>query len=388
MMSESAPFALDALRRKAISVASNVLLPNAERVDQYAEWPREGLREIAAAGLMGLHVPIRLGGHGEGLRALSTVTEELARACASTAMCFAMHCVGTKVLSAKATYDHEERYLRPIAQGRHITSLALSEAGTGVHFYLPRTQFRADSDGYVLSGQKSFVTNGGNADSYVVSAIPPGGEVDPGTFSCIILDSDASGIQWLDPWEGLGMRGNSSRAMYLNSVGVPRNNLLGSEGDQIWYAFEIVSPYFLVAMTGVYIGIAQAALDATIAHLRGRKYDHTGRSLESISVLSDQVGQMYMRLQRSRQLLNHAASLGDAGDPMAPRNIYAAKLDVAETVVAVTNGAIMVCGGLAYRQNSVLARLMRDAQAAHVMSPTSHLLNAWLGRSVLGLPII
>lgn len=388
MARETASSALDLLQQKAAEVASSVLAQHAERVDRLAEWPETGLRELAAAGLMGLHVPRRLGGYGEGLLALAVVTEELGRFCSSTAMCFGMHCVASKVLAIKATADQEERYLRPIARGHHLTTLALSEAGTGVHFFLPRAQFAADGDDFLLTGQKSFVTNGGYADSYIVSASPPGGEIDPGTFTCVIMDADMPGIEWLEPWHGMGMRGNSSRAVKLDRVSVPGANLLGAEGDQIWYVFEIVAPYFLVAMAGVYIGIAQAALDATIAHMHTRKHDHTGRTLDAVPVLSSQVADMWTTIQRSRQLIHYAARLGDAGHPDSSKALFASKIDVANAVVSVTGSALMLCGGRAFQQNDTVARLLRDAQAAHVMSPTTHLLHSWLGRAVLGLPLL
>jgi alkylation response protein AidB-like acyl-CoA dehydrogenase len=357
-------------------------------VDLGAEWPADGLRALADARLLGLHVPRHLGGLGEGLFSLAEVTEELGRACSSTAMCFGMHCVASKVLAAKATKYHEDRYLRPIAEGRHVTTLALSEPGTGAHFFLPRSHYREQGDNFILDGQKSFVTSGGHADSYVVSAVPPGAELDPGTFTCLVMDSGDPGLEWLEAWLGLGMRGNSSRAAKFNRVTMPRANLLGATGDQIWYVFEIVAPYFLVAMAGVYLGIAQSALDLTIARLQSRRHEHTGETLSTISALSDEVADMWTRTERARQLVHHAARLGDAGAPNAQAALFAAKLDVAETAIAVTNKAMMLAGGRGYQENSALARLLRDAQAAHVMSPTTHLLKRWLGRSVLGMPLL
>jgi alkylation response protein AidB-like acyl-CoA dehydrogenase len=150
-------------------VGAEVLAGNAARVDADAQWPAENMQALARAGLLGLNVPTRLGGHGQGMLALALICEELARHCGSTAMCYGMHCVATQALVAKATPEHESRYLQPIARGEHVMSLALSEPGTGAHFYLPRSHFRADEGEFVLSGVKSFVTSGGYADSYVVS---------------------------------------------------------------------------------------------------------------------------------------------------------------------------------------------------------------------------
>src|SRR5215467_251909 len=160
--------------------------------------PKGHLLRRINVGLLGLHIPRHLGGLGEGLLSLAIVTEELGRACGSTAMCFGMHCVASKVLAAKATKYQEDQYLRPIAEGRHITTLALSEPGTGAHFFLPRSHYWVQGDDFVLDGQKSFVTSGSHADSYVVSVVPPGAELDPGTFTCLVMDSDSPGIEWLE----------------------------------------------------------------------------------------------------------------------------------------------------------------------------------------------
>jgi isovaleryl-CoA dehydrogenase len=376
------------LRQAAADVAGTVLAPDAELIDVEARWPERGMRAVAEAGLLGLHVPHRLGGLEQGMLALATVTEELGSACSATAMCYGMHCVASKVLAVKATPQQEERYLRPIAAGAHVTTLALSEPGTGVHFFLPRARFWADGSDFVIEGEKSFVTSGGYADSYVTSAVPPGAELDPGAFTCLVVDAAAQGLEWGDAWNGFGMRGNSSRRVRLNRVRTPATNLLGAQGDQIWYVFEIVAPYFLIAMAGVYLGIARAALEATISHLQRRTYEHTGESLSSVAVLSHQVAEMWTAIERSRQLVHHAARLGDAGAPDAQRALFAAKIDVADTVVAVTNLAMMMSGGRGYQENNLIARLLRDAQAAHVMSPTTHLLKTWLGRSLLGLPML
>jgi isovaleryl-CoA dehydrogenase len=384
----SNPARTERLLGLAAEVGRSVLAADAEDVDRSGRWPERGMRALADAGLMGLHVPERLGGHGQGLLALGMIAEELGRYCSSTAMCFGMHSVAAKVLAAKATPYHEERFLRPIAEGRHFSSLSLSEPGTGTHFFLPRTQFHHDGDSILLDGCKSFVTSGGHADSYVMSAVPPGQELDPGTFTCFAVEAGSPGLEWQQDWEGFGMRGNSSRGVRLKGARIPRENLLGGEGDQIWYVFEVVAPYFIIAMSGVYLGIAQAALDAAVAHLKGRRHDHTGETLGEVPVLSYQVADMWIAVQRTRQLIYQAARMGDAGDPQTALALFASKADVAEMVTSVTQQAMILSGGRGYGQNSVTARLMRDAQASHVMAPTTQLLKTWLGRSLLDLPLL
>lgn len=384
---EELPYPLRELTDIAGSVAEETLAPAAQTVDAKAIWPRHAFEALAGAELLGLHIPERLGGRGQGLLALALITEELGAACPSSAICYGMHCVASKVLAAKATPDQEECYLRPIALGQHVTSLALSEPGTGSHFYLPQLTFeRADGD-VLLNGTKSFVTSGGHADSYVLSAVAPEADLDPGTFSCFVVDGSADGMVWQDPWDGFGMRGNSSRTVKLDNVRIPQSNLLGREGDEIWYMFDVVAPYFLVAMSGVYLGITRAALDMTCDDLKARRHAHQTETLATDPVLADDVAEMWIAVARARELLHRAARLGDANLSEARPALFASKVDVAEAAVTVTNKAMSLAGGRAYQANGQLARLLRDARAVEVMAPTTHLLKRWLGRSVLGLPL-
>lgn len=351
-------------------------------------WPQASLAAIAHAGLSGLHVASRLGGLEEGMLALVVVTEEFGRECSSTALCYGMHCVASAVLSAKATPDQEERYLRPIANGRHFTSLALSEAGTGIHFYWPQTQVAQDGDVYVVNGTKQFVTSGGFADSYVVTSAHVGGAGDVGEFSALVVEAGTPGVTWTGDWKGFGMRGNASKTLQLADVRVPRRQLLGKEGDEVWYVFEVVAPYFLMAMSGVYLGIAAAALEAATVDVQSRQHSHTGEAVAAQPIVQHRVAELWMQVQQARQLVYAAARLADVGDPSALPMLLASKIAAATAAVDVTNGAMTLAGGRAYRENGTLSRLLRDSRAGHVMAPPTDLLHGWLGRTALGMPLL
>jgi alkylation response protein AidB-like acyl-CoA dehydrogenase len=184
------------------------------------------------------------------------------------------------------------------------------------------------------------------------------------------------------------MRGNSARGLHLQGARVPAKNLLGEEGDEIWYVFQVIAPYFLIAMSGTYLGIAQAALDLTLQHLRERRYAHSGDALGDAPVVQHRLAEMWACVEKSRLLIYQAARLGDLGDPQALLSLLSCKADVADTAVWVTNEAMGLCGGMAYRENSHLARLLRDTRAAPVMSPTTDMLKMWVGKALLGLPLL
>lgn len=382
--------ALQSILGTTDEIVERVIYPMAGAVDRDGAWPAHSMAALGEAGLLGLQVPQRLGGHGEGLLALTMLTEAIGRACPSSALCFGMHCVGTAVIAAKSTPFHEDHYLREIAAGRHITTLALSESGTGSHFYLPETALRVSDDGthFLVQGTKQFVTNGSRADSYVVSTRASSPAAEAGDFSCLIVDGATPHLDWEAQWDGFGMRGNSSRALHLDDAPVPMRNLLGDDGDEVWYVFEVVAPYFLMAMAGTYLGLAQSALDAAGEHLRNRRYAHSGTALRDAEVLQSRYAGMWTAVEKTRALIYEAARRGDNGDPQALPLILSCKADAGETAVMLANEAMTICGGAAYRENSRIAQMLRDARASHVMSPTTDLLKLWTGRSLLGLPLL
>jgi alkylation response protein AidB-like acyl-CoA dehydrogenase len=383
------PIELADVLDKVRVLAKSIVAQEAPEVNQEAKWPARSIKALQEAGLAGLVVPTAYGGLGLGLEALVQVCEILGEVCASTSMCFGMHCVGSAVISAKATAFQKEKYLRPIAEGRHITTLALSEPGTGAHFYYPQTQLLINEEGnFTVSGKKSFITNGGYADSYVVSTVGVEPEATAHQFSCIVLDNNMPGMQWDAPWNGMGMRGNSSRGLTLQGIQVPESHLLGEQGDQLWYIFSVVAPYFLMAMAGSYLGLSQAAFNEAQQHLIKRSYAHSGSMLGQVSVLQHRLGTLWAKVERTRRLIYHAAASGDSGDPAALPGILSAKAEVATCVVEVVNEAMTISGGMAYRDNSRFDVLLRDARAAHIMSPTTDILYTWLGRALLDQPIL
>ena len=374
---------------RAREVAKTVLARQAEEVDREGRWPAESLRALLDAGLGGLTAPIAAGGSGFGMAMLGQVCEILGRECASSAICFGMHCVATAVIAAKATPEQSALYLEPIARGAHLSTLALSEPGTGSHFYVPETLLQLKDDALVVTGLKSFVTNGGHADSYVISASTPSRDHGGlGVFSCAIVPNSGPGLSWEGEWNGMGMRGNSSIQLRLDGFRIARNQVLGQPGDETWYVFNVVAPYFLMAMAGTYLGVAGAAFDEARSHLAARQQSHTARTLSAVPVLQHRLGVMYAAVERTRQLVRLAGERGDEGAPDALALLCSAKAEVADCATLVTNEALTLLGGRGFATGSRAGRLLRDARAAHVMSPTTDLLRTWAGRALLDLPLL
>ncbi|CAN1723942.1 Acyl-CoA/acyl-ACP dehydrogenase [Hyphomicrobium sp. 1Nfss2.1] len=377
-----------AILRKVKEITHDVVAKHADQVDRDAMWPEQSLRALLASGFGGLVVPTQYGGLGQGLLTLAKVCEELSRECASTGICFGMHCVGTSVISVNATPSQQQDFLKPICEGKHLTTLSLSETGTGVHFYLPQTQLNTvPPDHYSLSGEKVFVSNGGYADSYVVSAVAGSPGAPAGQFSCVVVPGNTMGVSWGAPWNGVGMRGNSSRSMILRSARVPKANLLGREGDQIWYIFNVITPYFVVAIASTYLGIAASALEEARTHIQRRRHVHSGQ-LAQAPIIQHRFGTLWGMLERTRRLIYGAAASFDAGEQDALMALMASKAEVADSAVTIVNEAMTLTGGRGYAEGSKLSRHLRDVRAVHLMSPSTDLLRTWIGKSLLGVPFL
>ncbi len=184
------------------------------------------------------------------------------------------------------------------------------------------------------------------------------------------------------------MHGNSARSACLAGASIKRDALLGDAGDQIWFVFNVVAPFFLMAMAGTYLGIANASLAIARTHLLSRRHSHTGTALADSSILQHRIGELWAVVQRTRALVYEAGRLGDARDPDALLALCSAKAEVADAAERVTAAAMSLVGGRGYGEGHPLQRLYRDARAAHVMSPTTDMLRTWTGRAFLGLPML
>jgi len=377
------------LLEKVEEISRTVIAKNAVNTDKYAQWPEEGIRALLSIGLGGLTVPQEYGGLGHGTETLAKVCEIIGQYCPSTSICYGMHCVGSAVIASKVTNYQQENYLTPICEGKHITSLSLSESGSGSHYYLPETKMTsADGGGYLINGAKSFATNGGHADSYVVSVVTEEASQTLGRFNCIIMPGDSPGVDWGPEWSGLGMRGNSSRNLSLNNVRISEGEILGNVGDHIWYIFNIITPYFLTAITGAYLGLACAALEEIKSHVIQRKYTFSGNSLASSSLIQHQVGVLWAKYARTRALIYYSTQSYDKGLDNAQLDLFSSKAEVADSVIAIVNEGMTLCGGSVYRDDSNLNRMLRDARAVHIMSPTTDMLRIWTGRLLLEQPLL
>ncbi|MGH2732748.1 MAG: acyl-CoA dehydrogenase family protein [Actinomycetota bacterium] len=358
------------------------LAEGAAEIDLERRFPAEHFKALSGAGLMGILIPLDLDGKGWDLRALAIVCEAVGNASASTGLCFLMHACGTAVIGAKATPEQGQRWLRPAAAGEALATLAFSERATGAHFYAPEITAERRNGSFVLNGKKSFVTSGGHAFLYPVLVNASG---EPG-LDILMVTPDMNGVSFEGEWDGIGMAGNSSIGMVLDEVTLSPDHLIGKEGDGQELVFNVVAPTFLVGLAAVNVGIAQAALDAAVAHARSRRH-LSGQALAEVPVIQGYLADMSLRTESARHLVQAAAAACDAAQPTALPLVMLAKIGATEASIEVTNLAMQVCGGQGYTRRLPVERYWRDARAGAVMAPTNEVLKEWVGKLLTGLPL-
>jgi alkylation response protein AidB-like acyl-CoA dehydrogenase len=364
-----------------------VLAANAADVDRERRFPRQNLIALGDAGILGLLVPAEYGGAGGGLAEMSAVLEQMAQGCASTAMIVMMHYCGTAVLVAKGSAKLKQEFLPAIARGKHITTLAFSEQGSGGHFYAPVSQLRANGNGFLLSAFKSFVTSGGEADSYVVSTRTSDAK-GAQELDLFYVSKGTRGIELSGVFEGLGLAGNASGPMKFNDVALDAEIRIGEKGTGFGTMMEVVLPYFQIGSASVSMGIAASAFQWATAHVSARKYEHTGgTSLAQIPRIQLLVAEMALELRSARAYLGDTIRRAVSGDPEAMLDVIGVKARCTEACLAVVSRAMQAGGGAAYAKRGSLERIFRDAQAASVMSPTTDVLKDFLGKACLGIPL-
>jgi alkylation response protein AidB-like acyl-CoA dehydrogenase len=372
---------LPAVLAEVRAVAAGPARAQAVSVDKNRAFPRETLNALASAGALGLLVPADAGGSGGALSDLAEACEELGAACASSAMVFLMHSVTAATIAAGGG-DRAGEILARMATGEALGSLAFSERGTGAHFYAPELRAQRSNGSLRVSGRKSFVTSGGEADVYLILVQ---GEAE-GSADAYVLERDQDGISFDGEWEGLGMAGNSSVGMQLDDVVVQDAGRIGPAGGATELVFAAVAPFFLVGLSAVNVGIAAAAAQAATEHAKSRTYPD-GSSLVEIQTIQHAIADMDIAVRRARLLVREAARLGESGDPAALVAIMESKVAATEAAAEVTRRALEVTGGQGYTPSLPIERHLRDAHAGAVMAPTNAVLRNWIGKALAGLPV-
>lgn len=370
------------LQETAQNVAQRELAPRAAAVDRDLAFPAEGLEQLAAAGLLGMTVPEALGGSGADALSFVLATEAIAQACASTALVFLTHSIVSRALSAAGSDAQKKRYLPAMVKGEQLGAIAVSEQDAGSNAGALSLKARADGDELVIDGRKILITAAGQADVYVVILRSEKAE-GPLDLSALVVEKGTPGFSAGKIDEGMGLRGTSWGELVFENCRVPRTNLLGPENG---YPGVAVS-YAGLAMVGtaaIALGIAQAAVDAAVAHAKNRVI--AGQAIGQHQGVQYLLAEMGTGLAAARALTLSATRQLDQPPPASPVPLYMAKLHATEMAIDVAHKALQVHGGHGYRRELPLERYYRDARGLTLHFTPSELLKSMLGRMLMGMP--
>lgn len=363
----------------AKKVVEEVIRPNAATVDAQGKFPAEGIQALGDAGLLGLTVSKEFDGLGASLRCSAAVLDEVAQACASTAMVYLMHLCGLTVYNARS--DVAGDHLRQAAKGKHLTTLAWSEAGSRSHFWAPVSRVSENGDQVTLNAKKSWVTSAGHADGYVTTS----GTAE-GIDLFLVLKSD-QGFSVAGPWDAMGMRGNASAPMTLESCTLPASRRLSEHHQAFGMMMGVVLPQFQLGNAAVSIGVAEAAVQATAGHLTGKGFEHLNSKLADLPNLRARLAQMRIETDKARALLAATLDAVEGGSPNAMLGVLQSKAMAGDAAMQVTDLAMRACGGAAFSKHLGVERFFRDARAMSVMAPTSDVLHDFIGKALCGMEL-
>jgi alkylation response protein AidB-like acyl-CoA dehydrogenase len=358
-----------------------VIAVHAIEVDRTGSFPEASIDALAKAGVLGRISSVDVGGAGDSLRGAADVIERLSSACGSTGMIVLMHYAAVPVIEA-----HGPRAVREaIAAGTHLSTLAFSEAGSRSHFWSPLGTARSE-DGHVrLDARKSWVTAAGHADSFVWSSLPLEAS---GPMTLWLVYASTAGLHSGGRFDGLGLRGNESTPVSADDVRVEREAMLGGDGSGLDIALTLVLPNFLVLSAAFSLGLMEAVVAETSRHLTETQLAHLDQTLAEQQTVRLDFARMRLETDRTRALLLDTLAALETQRADAMLRVLEVKAAASEAALLVTELAMKVCGGAAFRKELGIERRFRDARAARVMAPTTDALLDFVGRATLGLPLL
>jgi len=367
------------IQETARKFAESELKPIAEEIDKKMEYPVEMFKKMGEVGFMGLMVPAEYGGTGTDTVSYAIVIEELARACASSALGVAAHnSLACGPISLMGNEEQKQKYLPELATGEAIGAFCLTEPHCGSDASAIKTTAALKGDKYILNGTKTYVTNGGWARYLVATAVTDPTKGAKG-ISAFIIENDFPGFIVGSKERKLGVRASGTYEIVFENCEVPKANLLGPEGAG-FTAFMKTLEGGRISIGSMAVGIAQAAMEAAIAFGSDRK--QFGKAITEFQATQMKLADMATEIHAARLLVHDAASRRDAGEEYG-RYASMAKLYASEMAMRATNHAVQIHGGYGYVREYHVERFYRDAKLTEIGEGTSEIQRIIIARSLL-----
>ncbi|WP_066635503.1 acyl-CoA dehydrogenase [Desulfolucanica intricata] len=367
------------IRDTVRKLAQNEIAPRAAEIDRTHEFPWENIKKMSELGLMGLPIPEEYGGAGMDFVSYILTIEEISKACATTGVILSVHTsVGTFPILFFGNEEQKQKYIPKLAAGEYIGAFALTEPGAGSDASGLSTTAKLEGDHYIVNGSKIFITNGGVADIYITFVVTDKSKGSKG-ISCLIVEKDTPGFSIGKKEEKMGLNGSQTTEIVFDNARVPKENLLGKEGEG-----------FKVAMSGLDggrvgiaaqgLGIAQAALDAAIDYSKQRV--QFGKPISAFQGIQFMLADMAAQVDAARLLVYRAAFLKAAGKPLS-KEASMAKMFATDTAMKVTTDAVQIFGGYGYTKEYPVERYMRDAKITQIYEGTNQIQRMVIAKHLL-----
>src|SRR5919109_3076865 len=350
--------------------------PRAAEIDANAEYPWDLRKLFAEQDLLGLPFPTEYGGTGTGTLMLNVAIEEVACACASTALILMIQELGTLPIQLFGSDELKERLLPRCASGEWSPAFALSEPEAGSDPASMRTTAVRDGDSWVINGAKNWITNASIADFYVVFAVT---DRENRRMSAFVVEKDRAGFSVGKLEHKLGIKGSPTGSPIFDDVRVPAENLIGTEGKGLSIALATLERTRLGAAAQA-VGIAQGATDYANGYAKERIA--FGKPINELQAIQFKLADMETRTAAARELLYKACAMADRGEPGLGKHSSMAKLFASDTAMWVTIEAVQVLGGYGYVTEYPVERMMRDAKITQIYEGTNEIQRVVIARAM------
>jgi alkylation response protein AidB-like acyl-CoA dehydrogenase len=367
------------IQKTAREFADNELAPGVVERDEKKIFPKEGIKQMADLGFMGMMVEPKWGGGGMDSISYTIAMEEISRVEASSGVVMSVNNSLVCYLLEKFASDHlKEKYLKPLASGNKLGAFSLSEPQAGSDASNMRTFANKDGDHYYISGTKNWVTNGINSDYVILFAVTEKG-IGHNGVSCFIVEKGWDGFETGKPENKLGIRASDTCELYFDNVKIPANNLIGNEGEGFKIALATLDGG-RIGIASQALGIAQASLNASVAYSNERI--QFGKPISKNQAIQFKIADMGMEIEAARLLIRQAAWKKDQkqnyGHLASMAKVYAS-----EVAMRASTQCVQIHGGFGYMRESGIERLMRDAKITQIYEGTSEIQRVVIARELL-----
>ncbi len=352
--------------------AEKEVKPLAQEVDETEVFPRETVTKMQKNGFMGIPIPKEYGGQGCDVLTYVMCVEELAKVCGTTAVIVSAHTsLCCDPILTYGTEEQKQKYLVPLAKGEKLGAFALTEPGAGTDAQGAQTKAVEVEDGWILNGSKCFITNGKEADVYIVIAVTDIVEDKRGRkqkkFSAFIVEKGTPGFSFGTKEKKMGIRGSSTYELIFEDCKIPKDALLGQRGKGFPIAMHTLDGG-RIGIAAQALGLGEGALESAVNFTKERK--QFGRSISAFQNTQFQLANMATRMEAAK-LLVYQAALAKQNKPRYSVEAAKAKLFAAEAAMDVTTKAVQLHGGYGYTREYDVERMMRDAKITEIYEGTS-----------------